>query len=40
MDTIKGNSGKTESKVKDLAPKATVKAGIIAVLKPQMQDFH
>ena len=40
MDTIKNSTGKTESKVKDLAPKATVKAGIIAVLKPQMQDFR
>ena len=40
MDTIKNTTGKIASKVKDLEPKATVKAGIIAVLKTQMQDFH
>ena len=40
MDTMKSNSRKDEGKVKDLSPRKTVKAGIIAVLKTQMQDFH
>ena len=40
MDTMKDDTKKTEGKVKDLSPKKNVKAGIIAVLKSQMQDFH
>ncbi len=40
MDTIKDDTRKTEGKVKDLSPKKNVKAGIIAVLKNQLQDFH
>lgn len=39
MDTLKDDK-KTDGKVKDLSPKKNVKAGIIAVLKTQMQDFH
>jgi hypothetical protein len=39
MDTLK-DAKKNEDKVKDLSPKKNVKAGIIAVLKNQMQDFH